>query len=205
MEIMMSVKAVLFDVGNVIIPWDPANLYNRLIEDAARRAKFLSEVVPMSWHVNHDAGVSFADNRRPLLEAWPDFAAEIMAYDDRFEEMLGALVTQTIRNLDDLHAGGVPLYALTNMPSEKAAMVFAKSHVFGYFRDIIVSGDEKLIKPDPAIFELTLRRIGHPASEVLFIDDSAANIAAAEAMGFQTHHFTDPDALRPRLEAEGLL
>lgn len=201
----MTVKAVLFDVGNVIIRWDPANLYNRLIEDPARRTRFLTEIAPMSWHMNHDAGVSFADNRRPLLEAHPDFAAEIVAYDERFEEMLGELIAPTIQNLDDLNAKGVPLYALTNMPSEKAAMVFGKSHVFGYFRDIIVSGDEKLTKPDAAIYHLTLQRLGLPAGAVLFIDDSAANIAAADALGFQTHHFTDPDALRPRLIAEGLL
>jgi HAD superfamily hydrolase (TIGR01509 family) len=201
----MTVKAILFDVGNVIIRWDPANLYNRLIEDAALRTRFLTEIATMDWHMNHDAGVSFADNRRPLLKAHPDFAAEIIAYDERFEEMLGELIAPTIRNLDDLHASGVPLFALTNMPSEKAAMVFGKSHVFGYFRDIIVSGDEKLTKPDAAIYHLTLQRLGLPAEMVLFIDDSAANIAAADALGFQTHHFTDPDDLRPRLIAEGLL
>jgi len=199
------VNTVLFDIGNVIIPWDPANLYDRLIPDPGRRHHFLTEVVPMSWHVRHDAGVSFADNRKALLLQWPQFEAEILAYDARFEDMLGEVIPQTVRNLDDLHAKGIPLYALTNMPAEKAAMVFGRSHVFGYFRDIIVSGVEKLVKPDPAIYELTLRRIGRPAQDILFIDDSAANIAAASALGFQTHHFTDPDALRPRLAAEGLL
>lgn len=199
------VKAVLFDVGNVIIPWDPANLYEILIPDPARRARFLSEVVPMDWHVNHDAGVTFAENRKSLLAKWPEFEAEILAYDARFEEMLGDLIPQTIQNLDDLNAKGVPLYALTNMPTEKADMVFGKSHVFTYFRDIIVSGVEKLIKPDPAIYDLTLRRMGYAADEVLFIDDNAANIEAAHKLGIHVHHFTDPDALRPRLIAEGLL
>lgn len=199
------IRAVLFDVGNVIIGWHPSNLFDRLIPDPVRRAYVMETVVPLTWHVHHDAGVTFADNRRDRLLAYPDYTAEIMAYDERFEDMLGNLIPQTIANIEDLHARGVALYALTNMPAEKAAMVFAKSPVFRYFRDIIVSGVEKVVKPDPAIYDITLKRLGMPAEEILFIDDSAANIAAASAKGFATHQFSDPDALRPALVAAGLL
>ncbi len=199
------VKAVLFDVGNVIITWHPENLYRKIIEDADRRARFLSEVATSDWHNNHDAGVLFAENRKILLALHPEYADEIHAFDTRFEEMLGDLIPETIAVIEDLHAKGIPLYALTNMPAEKAAMVFSHSPVFGYFKDIIVSGVEKVIKPDPRLYDITLARIGLPASDIFFTDDSAANIAVAKAKGFVTHLFDDPATLRPALMAAGIL
>ncbi|ESQ84565.1 hypothetical protein AEAC466_09440 [Asticcacaulis sp. AC466] len=199
------VKAVLFDVGNVIITWNPENLYRKIFADADRRAWFLNTVVPMDWHNHHDAGVTFAENRIERLAAFPEYEAEIVAYDTRFEEMLGGLIPETISVIEDLHAKGVPLYALTNMPTEKADMVFSKSPVFGYFKDIIVSGVEKRIKPDPAIYELTLRRLGLPASDIFFTDDNAENIRVAASLGFVTHLFDTPATLRPALTAVGLL
>lgn len=205
LRVKAMVKAVLFDIGNVIITWHPSNLYNKLIDDPVRRAFVLDQVVPMSWHNNHDAGASFAENRTAQILLHPSYEAEILAFDTRFEEMLGDLIPETIAVIEDLHTKGVPLYALTNMPAEKAAMVFSKSPVFGYFRDIIVSGVEKVIKPDPAIYDITLRRLGLPAHEIFFTDDNAANIAAAHTMGFVTHLFDDPDTLRPALVREGLL
>ena len=199
------VKAVLFDVGNVIITWSPENLYSKVFDDPEKRAWFLNTVVPMDWHNHHDAGVPFAENRKSRLVAFPEYTDEIVAYDERFEEMLGDLIPETIAIIEELHAKDVPMYALTNMPTEKAAMVFSKSPVFGYFRDIIVSGVEKLIKPDPAIYDLTLRRIGLPASDIFFTDDSAANIKVASKKGFVTHLFDDPATLRPALSDAGLL
>ena len=199
------VKAVLFDVGNVLITWHPENLFRKIITDPARRSYFLDTVVPPAWHNNHDAGVTFADNRKGPLAAHPEFTNEILAYDERFEEMLGDLIPATISVIEDLNQKGVPLYALTNMPTEKAAMVFSKSPVFGYFKDIIVSGVEKLVKPDPAIYEVTLRRIGLPASEIFFTDDSAANIAEAKRQVFVTHLFDSPETLRPALIAAAVL
>ncbi len=199
------VKAVLFDVGNVIITWHPENLYRKVIEDADRRARFLSEVATSDWHSHHDAGVPFAENRKILLALHPEYAEEIHAFDTRFEEMLGDPIPETIAVMEDLHAKGVPLYALTNMPQEKAEMVFSHSPVFGYFKDIIVSGVEKIIKPDPRIYDIALQRIGLPAKDIFFTDDSAANIAMAQDKGFVTHLFDDAATLRPALVAAGLL
>ncbi|ESQ92218.1 hypothetical protein ABAC460_04830 [Asticcacaulis sp. AC460] len=199
------VKAVLFDIGNVIITWHASNLYNRMIEDPVRRAFVLETVVPMSWHAAHDAGVTFADNRKERLLAHPDYTAEILAFDERFEDMLGDLVPETIAVLEELHKKDVPLYALTNMPAEKSAMVFSHSPVFSYFRDIIISGAERVIKPDPVIYDITLRRLGLPAEEIFFTDDSAINIDVARSKGFVTHLFQDPKALRPALVAAGVL
>jgi 2-haloacid dehalogenase len=199
------IKAVLFDVGNVIIRWHPLNLYNRFIPDPRRRQFFLDTVCTLSWHLAHDQGVSFADNRQNLLIAYPDFTTEIIAFDTHFEEMLGELIAPTIEVLDLLFAKGIPLYALTNMPSEKASMVFSKSHVFSYFKDIIVSGDEGLVKPDPAIYNLTLRRLNLTAKEVFFTDDSKANIDMAHALGFKTHLFDKDDTLKAALVGARLL
>lgn len=201
----MTIKAVLFDVGNVIVRWDPRNLYDHLIPDPERRAFFLETVCPLSWHIRHDEGARFADNRLDPLAQYPEFAAEILAYDERFEEMLGGVVAETVAVMEELNANGVPLYALTNMPGEKAAMVFSQSHVFKYFRDMIVSAEEGLIKPDPAIYALTLQRLGLEGHEVFFTDDSPANIAAAKAFGIHTHLFDDPASLRPALVAGGVL
>lgn len=201
----MTIKAVLFDVGNVIITWHPENLYRKIIPDPDQRRYFLETVVPMTWHMNHDAGIPFAENRKERLAAHPEYAAEIIAFDERFEEMLGDLVPETIGVIEDLHAKSIPMYALTNMPQEKAAMVFSKSPVFSWFKDIIVSGDEKITKPDPAIYDVTVQRLGVRPGEIFFTDDSEANIAAARTAGFATHLFDDPRTLRPALVAAGVL
>ena len=202
---MTDIKAVLFDVGNVLITWHPENLFRKVIPDDARRAYFLETVVPMDWHMHHDAGVTFAENRKGPLERFPDFADEIHAFDTRFDEMLGEPIAETVAIAEDLQARGVPLYALTNMPQEKAQMVFSKIPVWRYIRDVVISGDEKIMKPDPAIYELALKRMGLTAPEVFFTDDSVANIEAAGRLGFVTHLFDRPETLRPALAAAGVL
>ncbi len=202
---MTKINAVLFDVGNVIIPWSQANLFRKIFSDPDQLNHFLTEVVPFSWHDRHDAGVTFADNRAERLKLFPQFADELLAYDTRFDEMLGEVVPETIAVIEELHASGMPLYALTNMPAEKADLVFSRIPVFSYFRDAIISAHEKLIKPDPRLYDVTLQRIGLPASEIFFTDDSPKNIAAAQAKGFVTHLFDDPATLRPALVAAGAL
>lgn len=202
---MTQIKAVLFDVGNVIIPWSQANLFRKIFPDPEQLNHFLTAVVPFSWHDRHDAGVTFADNRAERLKLFPQFADELLAYDTRFDEMLGEVVPETIAVIEELHAKGMPLYALTNMPAEKADLVFSRIPVFSHFRDVIISAHEKLIKPDPRIYDVALQRIGLPANEIFFTDDSPQNIAAAQAKGFATHLFDDPATLRPALVAAGVL
>ena len=202
---MSQIKAVLFDVGNVLITWDRANLFRKVIPDEARRAYFLDTVVPMDWHMNHDAGVTFAENRRAPLERFPDFADEIHAFDARYDEMLGEPIAESMAVIEELHEKGIPLYALTNMPQEKAEMVFSRIPVWKYIRKVVISGDEKLVKPDPAIYHLALERLGLTAPEVFFTDDSAANIDTAKRLGFFTHLFDRPETLRPALVDAGVL
>jgi 2-haloacid dehalogenase len=199
------IKAVLFDIGNVIVRWDRENLYRKLIPDATERAFFLNNVCSMEWHTRHDEGMSFADNRAGLLKEWPQYTDLIMAFDTRFDEMLDGVVPQTEAVMGELMAKGVPMYGLTNMPAEKAQLVFDKSQYINRFRDIIISAHEKLIKPDPAIYQSALQRMGLTAPEVFFTDDNPPNIVTAKAMGFATYHFTDPEGLRPSLVAAGVL
>ncbi len=202
---MSQIKAVLFDVGNVLITWDRANLFRKVFKDEDRLAYFLDTVVPMDWHMHHDAGVTFAENRQSRLEQFPDFADEIHAFDTRYDEMLGEPIAESLAVVEELHEKGMPLYALTNMPQEKAEMVFSKIPVWKHMRDAIISGDEKMMKPDPAIYHLALERLGLTAPEVFFTDDSAANIETAKRLGFVTHLFDRPETLRPALVAAGVL
>ena len=159
----------------------------------------------MDWHVAHDRGVSMARNAIPLIAQYPHYRQAIEAWNTRWDEMFDGCIPQTLAAIEALHKAQVPLFALTNMPSEKAAGVFAMSPSFGRFADIIVSGDEGLVKPDPQIYALACRRCALEPSQLLFIDDNLANIEAAKAMGFATHRFEDPDALWPALSAHGLV
>ncbi len=201
----MTIKAVLFDIGNVMITWHPENLFRKIITDDARRAYFLGTVVPMDWHMNHDAGVTFADNRKDRLERFPEFSDEILAFDTRFDEMLGEPIAETMAIIEELEARGIPQYALTNMPQEKAQMVFDHIPAFRHMRDVVISGVEKIAKPDAAIYHLALQRMNLPAEAVFFTDDNVDNIEAAKALGFITHLFDRPDTLRPALVAAGVL
>jgi 2-haloacid dehalogenase/putative hydrolase of the HAD superfamily len=202
---MSSPSAVLFDVGNVIVRWDPRNLYSKLIADPAALNHFLAEVCPMSWHAETDRGKTFADNIAERAALHPEHAPLIHAWWERWDEMCTGPIPETVAIMHDLHVRGVPMHGLTNMSTESWPGIQALSPVFRYLQTVVVSGEEGVIKPDPAIYALVLARTGLKPADLLFVDDSAANIAAAAALGFHTHHFTDPAAFRPQLEAAGLL
>jgi HAD superfamily hydrolase (TIGR01509 family) len=199
-------RAVLWDVGNVIVRWDPRALYAKIFKEPADLDRFLSHVCTLDWHVAHDRGVGFAENAAPLIGRFPEHADQIRAWDERFAEMLSGPIPETVAVIEALAAADVPQFALTNMPQSKwpAVQALSPAH-FGAFRDAIVSGDEGVIKPDRRIYEIVLERTGLEASDLLFIDDSAKNIEAAMAMGFHTHHFIDPALLRAAVERHGLL
>jgi HAD superfamily hydrolase (TIGR01509 family) len=198
-------KAVLFDVGNVVVRWDPNTLYAKIFADPVERAWFLGEVCTMAWHVQHDAGVSWDQTIPALISCYPQHADAIAAWRDRWAEMFSGPIPETEAAIEALHARGVPLYGLTNMAVETFATTMAMSPAFERLSDVIVSGRERVVKPDRRIFEIASARSGRRPAELLFIDDSRANIEAAQALGYHAHHFTDPKALRPALERYGLL
>lgn len=199
-------RAVLWDVGNVIVRWDPRAPYATMFEEPADLDWFLSHVCTIPWHVEHDKGVGFPENAAPLIARFPEHADAIRAWDERFHEMLSGPIPETAGVIGALAERDVPQFALTNMPQSKwpAVQAISPSH-FAHFRDAIVSGDEQVIKPDRRIYEIVLERTGLQACDLLFIDDSIANIEAAMDMGFHTHHFTDPARLRAAVEQHGLL
>jgi HAD superfamily hydrolase (TIGR01509 family) len=202
---------MLFDWGQVLARWLPETVFHDVFPDPARRAWFLGEVCTPEWHYQHDLGVPM-DQTIPVLQArFPDVAAEIRLWQTRFLRMITHEITGTRQLADQLRAGGVPLYLLTNMPAEVADAVLGLYGHTGLFKDIVVSGVERMAKPDPAIYALTLARISAgegravAPGEVFFTDDSAANIEAARAFGFATHLFETPDGLKRALESAGLL
>jgi 2-haloacid dehalogenase/putative hydrolase of the HAD superfamily len=201
----LPVRGVVFDVGNVIVRWDPRTLYSKIFPDPAERDWFLANVCTMEWHMRHDAGVSFADNRAPLIAQFPLHAAAIAAWEERWWEMFSGPIPQTEAAIEAMAARGVTLVGLTNMPSTVRDGTLAMSPAFRRFKHIVVSGDVDLAKPDPRIFLLAARHAELPPAELLFIDDSQRNIDAAAELGFDVHHFDDPATLHPALAARGLL
>jgi 2-haloacid dehalogenase/putative hydrolase of the HAD superfamily len=198
-------KAVVWDFGNVIVRWDPRTLYRKIFPEPADCDRFLAHVCTLEWHLAHDLGTPFADNVAALAEKHPEHAPAIRAWRERWWEMFSGPIPETEAAIEALHARGVQQFGLSNISHEVVEGTYAMSPAFGRLADAVISGQERLVKPDPAIFRLAAERFGHAPADLLFVDDSAANIEAARALGFDVHHFTDPAALRPALAARGLL
>lgn len=199
------IEAVVFDVGRVLYQWRLSALFDKLIADEAERDWFLANVVTEQWHFQHDAGRPLGEMVPELQAAFPDHAHLIEAYATRFNETIPGPVPGSLELVERLDAAGVPLYAITNFGAEFWAMFRPTAPVFDRFRDVVVSGEEKLAKPDPAIFHLAARRFGHAPGAMLFIDDNAANVAAAAALGWEVHHFADAPTLERDLALRALL
>ena len=202
---MPAPKAVIWDIGNVIVRWDPRTLYNRVMPDAALRERFLAEVCTLDWHFRHDLGVTFAENRAPLLERYPEFTEQILDWERRMPEMFSGVIPETEAAILALAERGVPQFGLSNMSHEMIGPIRAMSPAFSHLRDIVISAETAIMKPDPRIYAQACQRFGLEPAEAIFIDDAQKNIDGAAALGFHTHHFTDPARLRPALEAAGLL
>ena len=205
MSVPGPATTLLWDVGNVIVRWSPRTLYEKVFEEPAEVDRFLSHVCTMDWHVAHDRGVTFAQNRQGLLARFPDYADEIHAWETRWWDMFSGPIPETEAAINALADRGVPQFGLTNMSHETWPGTRAMSPAFDRVSAFVVSAEEGVIKPDPEIFHRTIARFGLEPARTLFVDDSAGNIEAARALGFCVHHFTDPAALRPALEAHGLL
>jgi 2-haloacid dehalogenase len=189
----------------VIVEWDLRVLYEPLIDDAAELDWFLANVVTEEWHYRHDAGEPLDELLAERTARFPDHGALIEAYRDRFLESIPGDVPGTGALIDRLAARRVPLYAITNFAAAFWDRFRPTRAVLEHFRAIVVSGKERLAKPDPAIFRLAADRFGHAPERMLFIDDSPANIAAARALGWQTHLFRNAVTLETELAGCGLL
>lgn len=199
------VDAVVFDVGRVLFRWNLRHLFAQLIADPDELEWFVTHVVTEEWHFRHDAGVPLGEMVPARKAEFPEYAHLIEAYVTRFNESIPGPVPGSLELVEALHARGVPLYCITNFGDEFWPRFRETQPVFECFRDIVVSGTEKIAKPDPAIFHLASRRFGHAPEAMLFIDDNAANIASARELGWQVHHFGTAEALAADLRARGLI
>ena len=199
-------SAVVFDLGGVLLDWNPRYLYRKLFDgDDAAMERFLAEVCTMEWHHAHDLGVPPERTCPPLVEAHPGQAELIWAWPRRSEEMISGPIDGTVKLLEELKSAGVPCYALTNMERETYPLRHERFPFLSWFDGTVVSGFEGVAKPDLAIFELLLDRFELEPSETVLIDDSATNVAAARSVGIQAIEFASPERLRRSLEDAGLL
>jgi 2-haloacid dehalogenase len=198
--------AVVFDVGNVLYGWDPNALFRARIADEAERARFLAETDFMAWHEALDGGRPFVEAAHDLIGRFPEYAELIQAWSDDFGSTITGPVPGVHEIVAELDARGVTLFAITNFSADFwAPFVERERAFFSRFRGIVVSGQEKLLKPDPDIYRLALGRFGLEPHQALFVDDRPINVHGAEAVGMRTHLFTDAADLRARLDSEGLL
>ncbi len=202
----VRIRAVVFDLGGVLLDWNPRYLYRQLFDgDEAAMERFLAEVCTMEWHHAHDLGVPAERTTPPLAEAHPDRAELIWAWSRRSEEMIAGPIDGTVELLAELKEAGVRCYALTNMERETYPLRRERFEFLGWFDGTVVSGFEGVAKPDPAIFKLLLDRFELTPAETLFVDDSLANVRAARGVGMQAIEFDSSDRLREGLTEAGLL
>jgi 2-haloacid dehalogenase len=196
---------VVFDLGGVLIDWNPRHLYRKLFADEAAMERFLAEVCTAHWNERQDAGRPWAEAVAQLSAEHPAHASMIEAYWTRWAEMLGGPIAGTVAVLDALRGRGVRLYALTNWSQETFPLALERYPFLHDFEGIVVSGRERLVKPDPAIFRLLLSRFGIEAERAVYIDDAPRNVVAAGELGMRALQFRDPATLRGDLVALGLL
>ena len=199
------IDTVIFDLGNVLIGWDPRRLYRQLIEDEAQMDWFLREVCNSEWNEQQDAGRPWTEATALLRGRFPEHAELIDAYHLRWEETLVGAMEDSVALLAELRARGVRLLALTNWSQQTFPIARQRFAFLQWFEGIVVSGEERLIKPDPRIYQRLLERYAVDPSTALYIDDSARNVAAAESLGMHGWWFRGADGLREQLIGLGLL
>jgi 2-haloacid dehalogenase len=195
------ITAIIFDFGNVFVKWDAHALYRRFFPDPQAVDSFLNEIHFAEWNAHQDAGRPFKEGIQELSAQFPQYADLIQAYDTYWEDSITEVYHGTAEIAQKLKQAGWPLYMLSNFSAEKFPLMLKRYNFLQLFDDIIISGEHKLIKPDPAIFHLTLNRIQRQAGECLFIDDSLPNIETARNLGFQTIHFQSPEQLSQELRS----
>lgn len=200
---MAAPRIVVFDIGNVLVDWNPRFLYRTIFADEAEMEWFLGHVCTPAWNIEQDRGRSFAEAVAILVAEHPRHEAAIRAFDERWTETISGPIAESVAILESLRRQGVPDYAITNFSHEKFAIAKERFPFLAQFKGTIVSGEEKLLKPDPAIYRLLLDRHGLDAADCVFIDDSAANVEGARSVGMHALHFTAPSRLADDLRRLG--
>jgi 2-haloacid dehalogenase len=201
-----SITAAVFDIGGVLIDWNPRHLYRRLFDgDEPAMERFLTEICSPAWNAELDAGRSWPDAVEALARQHPEQRELILAYDDRWPEMLGGAIEGTVEILAELRKTDLRLAALSNWSAEKFPVARERYDFLGWFDAVVISGEVGVSKPDPAIYRHLLERTGFDPAATVFVDDIAANLAVAAELGMEVHRFSDPVTLRADLHRLGLL
>lgn len=190
---------MIFDVGGVLLDWDPRHLYRDEFSSDEEMERFLATVCTWEWHHRHDAGVPFAESVPALAVAFPEHASKIRLWDARYLDMIAGEIPGIVDVVRALHARGDRLLVLSNMPSEAWPMIVSRFEWFTLFDGAVISGDEKVVKPDPAIYGVLVDRFGVVPSASFFVDDRIENVDAARSLGFDAVLFTDAPSLRSHL------
>lgn len=198
---MTSLTTIIFDLGGVLIDWNPRYLYRKLMPRAEEMEYFLEHICTPDWNEQQDAGRPLAQATREKVEEHPQHADLIEAFYGRWPEMLAGPISGTVDILNEIQQQqSHQLLALTNWSAETFPVAWERYDFLRHFEDILVSGRVNLKKPDPAIYQLLINQHGLSPNSVVFIDDNARNIKAAQQLGLHTIHFTSPEALRQELQ-----
>jgi 2-haloacid dehalogenase len=200
----MAIKNIIFDFGGVLIDWNPRYFYKDVFSDIKEMEYFLSEVWSPKWNMKHDAGFSFSEITSELQELYPKYWNEIEMYQYNWEVMIKGEISENTKLLDPLKSK-YRLFGLTNWSAEAFPVIYPKYEFFKVFEGIVVSGEEKLVKPGKEIYQLLLNRYDLLANESLFIDDSLKNIETANELGFSTIHINGTQSLKEQLISMGLI
>lgn len=198
-------NTIIFDLGAVLIDWNPIYLYNKLFADEAEMHHFLKNVTTSDWNEEQDAGRSLQEATELLVNQHPAHEANIRAFYGRWEEMLGGAIEETVEIFHKLkESGKYKIYALTNWSAETFGIARERYDFLGWFDGIIMSGEEKIRKPEPAFYQILLDRYHINPAEAVFIDDNYRNVLAAREMSIPTIHYTSADALKEELVTYGI-
>jgi 2-haloacid dehalogenase len=201
----MPVRTVIFDLGGVLIDWNPRYLYRKIFKEEVQMEYFLNHICTSAWNEEQDGGRSLRDATELLIRQFPDWEIEIQAFYGRWEEMLGGVFEDTVDLLRSIHkSGNYRLYALTNWSAETFPKALEMYDFLNWFEDILVSGKEKLKKPDPRIYQLLLERFQINPQTAVFTDDNLRNVLAAKAEGIPTIHFQSAVQLEEEFKAMGM-
>lgn len=198
------IEAVVFDIGGVLVEWDPRHLYRSLLSEHEMEA-FLGEICTLEWHAQHDRGVPFADSALELSARHPEHEALIRAWGERWDEMIPGSYPGTVAIVHELHRTGIVLAGLTNWPAETFPRAVERFPFLGLLDPIVVSGREGIAKPDPALFRILIERASLDPLRTVYIDDAPANVTAASDLGFVALHYRTATDLRSELVGMGLL
>jgi 2-haloacid dehalogenase len=197
---MTSIKAIIFDYGNVLLEWNPRFVYQRYFpNDPEGMERFFQEVNFADWNMQQDKGRPFTEGVAILSRQFPHYSHLIQAYHEHWIDSVGGPVLGTVNLLKRLKKTGYALYGLSNWSAETFPLMRRKHDFFDLLDDMVISGEVGYVKPDPEIFQILLDKIGRPANDCLFIDDSLANIGQAQRLGFATIHFQSSQQLESSL------